>query len=210
MNNFNTNNSFMQNIRPQQLFNYDQNSSFNLGYNNSFPSNILNNSYLGMNDINNSFKRNNNYSINIEDLLVLEEKLSEIRITLNKSKIMHNECFEFWNYYYNCSLYCQLEKLFTNVYESNKVHLSINYLLMSIMICYDFSFDIKILNNSFSVCDELLKLNHQNLISIFEHILTKISSDSRDNIWVYKLNSLVNSSKNFVFNEKYSKINKEL
>ena len=208
MNNFNTNNSFMQNIRPQQLFNYDQNSSFNLGYNNSFPSNILNNSYLGMNDINNSFKRNNNYSINIEDLLVLEEKLSEIRITLNKSKIMHNECFEFWNYYYNCSLYCQLEKLFTNVYESNKVHLSINYLLMSIMICYDFSFDIKILNNSFSVCDELLKLNHQNLISIFEHILTKISSDSRDNIWVYKLNSLVNSSKNFVFNEKYSKINK--
>ena len=48
------------------------------------------------------------------------------------------------------------------------------------MICYDFSFDMTILNNAYSVLDELLKLNHQNLIIIFEHILSKISSDSRD------------------------------
>ncbi len=75
------------------------------------------------------------------------------------------------------------------------------------MICYDFSFDINILNNAYSVLDELLKLNHQNLIIIFEHILTKISSDSRDNIWVFKLHGLVNSSKNSLHNDKYSSIN---
>ena len=78
---------------------------------------------------------------------------------------------------------------------------------MSIMICYDFSFDIKIINNSYSILDELLKLNHQNLIIIFEHILTKISSDSRDNIWVFRLNTIVNSSKNSKYNDKYSTIN---
>ena len=209
MNNFNTNNSFMQNMRSQQLINYDQNSSFNYGYNNSFGSNILNNSIFAFNSLNNnSFQRNNYYSsINIEDLLILEEKLSEIITTLNKTKITYNECFEFWNYYYNCSLYCRLEKLFTNMYESNNVQLSINYLLMSIMICYDFSFDMNILNNAYSTLDELLKLNHQNLIIIFEHILTKISSDSRDNIWVFKLHGIVNSSKNSGHRDKYSTIN---
>ena len=203
INNFNTNSSLIQNMRSQQLMNFDPNSSFSLGYNN-----ILNNSFLGINNINNSFQRNNGCSsINIEDLLILEEKLSEIIITLNKTKIVYNECFEFWNYYYNCSLYGRLEKLFTNIYESNNVQLSINYLLMTIMICYDFSFDMNILNNSFSTLDELLKLNHQNLIIIFEHILTKISSDSRDNIWVFKLHGIVNTSKNSMYNDKYSTIN---
>ena len=33
---------------------------------------------------------------------------------------------------------------------------------------------------------ELLKLYHQNLIIIFEHIFTKINADSTDNIWVFK------------------------
>jgi Dullard-like phosphatase family protein len=211
INNFNTNNSILNNMRHQQLLNYEPNSSFSYGYNNALASNLLNNSFLGINNLNNnSFQRSNDYSyssINIEDLLVLEEKLSEIIITLNKTKIVYNECFEFWNYYYNCSLYGCLEKLFTNIYESNNVKLSINYLLMSIIICYDFSFDMNIINNAYSVLDELLKLNHQNLIIIFEHILTKVSSDSRDNIWVFKLHGIVNSSKNSIRNNKFSSIN---
>ena len=206
--NYNTNNSLIQNMRHQQILNYEQNNSFNYGYNNPITSNIINNSFLGVNNLNNSFQRSNDYSsINIEDLLVLEEKLSEIIITLNKTKIVYNECFEFWNYYYNCSLYGCLEKLFTNIYESNNVQLSINYLLMSIIICYDFSFDMNVLNDAYSVLDELLKLNHQNLIIIFEHILTKVSSDSRDNIWVFKLHGIVNTSKNSIRNNKFSSVN---
>ena len=211
INNFNTNNAILNNMRHQQLLNYEPNSSFSYGYNNALASNLLNNSFLGINNLNNnSFQRSNDYSyssINIEDLLVLEEKLSEIIITLNKTKIVYNECFEFWNYYYNCSLYGCLEKLFTNIYESNNVKMSINYLLMSIIICYDFSFDMNIINNAYSVLDELLKLNHQNLIIIFEHILTKVSSDSRDNVWVFKLHGIVNSSKNSIRNNKFSSIN---
>ena len=36
-----------------------------------------------------------NSSINIEDLLVLDEKFSDINIALNKTKVMNNECLEF-------------------------------------------------------------------------------------------------------------------
>jgi len=66
---------------------------------------------------------------------------------------------------------------------------------------------MSILNNAYSVLDELLKLNHQNLIIIFEHILSKISSDSRDNVWVFKLHGIVNSSKNSIYNNEFSSIN---
>ena len=227
--NINNNSSFYD-MRQAQLSPYELNSSYNFGYNNpiaNFPpntpvgvamsQNMLNNNYFGMN---NSFQRrvqnynaNNNgnfvnlfnkfnsSSINIEDLLILEEKLSEITTSLNKVKIMYNECFEFWNYYYNCSLYGSLEKLFTNVLDSNNILICINYILMSVLICYDCSFDIDVLNNVYSVLKELLNLSHKNLMLIYEHILSKISNDSIENVWVIKLLNIVNSSKNTDMND---------
>ena len=220
--NTNNNNSFFD-LRQPQINPYDLNSSYNIGYNNpltNYPnnqvnlSNLLSNNFLGLNNnlqrgISN-YNPGNNFqniftkkssSINIEDLLVLEEKLSEISIALNKTKIINNECFEFWNYYYNCSLYGSLEKLFTNVLDSNNVQISINYILMSLLICYDCSFDVEVLNNVYSVLKDLLNLNHKNLMLIYEHILSKISTESRDNIWVLKLLNIVNSSKNSDFND---------
>ena len=39
---------------------------------------------------------------------------------------MENECFEYWNYYYNSSICSQIEKIFTNQLDSNVVRISIN------------------------------------------------------------------------------------
>ena len=136
-------------------------------------------------------------SINIEDLLVLEEKYRDIIIALKRNKQMHNECFEFWNYYYNCSLYGHLEKLFKLPEDSLNVQISIKLMLISIMICYDYSYEIDILNGDFSILEDILSFNHQNLIIIFEHILSKISSESKSNIWVHKLRNLID-----IFNKK--------
>ena len=188
--------NFTRNNFPQMsLFNFNNTTTnYNICYNN-----INNNNYVGIN--------NKTYSsLNIEDLLILEEKLNEIIKSLNNTKMIHNECFEFWNYYFNCSLYCKLEKLFTNIYESNEIRISINYLLMTILICYDYSFNINIINSSFQIFDSILKLNRENLIFIYQYILTKISIDSRDNIWVFKLNDLVKSNINININE-YSQLN---
>ena len=187
---------YTRNNFPQMsLFNFNNTTTnYNICYNNR-----NNNNFVGIN--------NKTYSsLNVEDLLVLEEKLYEIIKSLNNTKMIHNECFEFWNYYFNCSLYCKLEKLFTNVYESNEVRININCLLMTILICYDYSFNINIINNSFQIFDSMLKLNRENLLLIFQYILTKISTDSRDNIWVFKLNDLVKSNININPNE-YPKLN---
>ena len=230
---FNMNNNSLLTLNQNRINPYDLNSSYNIGYNNPLSnyqnsqvnlSELLSTNYLGLNtnipniprdlinynlggvgNLQNLFMKKNS-SINIADLLVLDEKFSEIFTALNKTKIMNNECFEFWNYYYNCSLYGSLEKLFTNVMDSNNVQISINYILMSVLICYDCSFDIETLNSVFSVLKDLLNLNHKNLMLIYEHILSKISTESRENIWVLKLLNIVNSSKNSDLND-YNTLN---
>ncbi len=64
------------------------------------------------------------------------------------------------------------------------------------MLCYEFSFESEVLNNEYSVLEDILKLNRKNLIIIYEHILTKVSSESKNNLWVVKLSHLVNSFNN--------------
>ena len=178
------------------IYNNKYNSIYSINKNNIINNNKYNtNFYINNNeqDINTITK---NKSINIEDLLILEEKMSEIIYSLNKNGIMHYECFEFWNYYYNCSLFGQLEKLFKQPNEQKNVKISLNHLLISIMICYDYSYEIEIFKGDYSILDEILKLAHKILMNIYEHILNKISSESKSNIWVLKLKDLINNFNN--------------
>ena len=53
-----------------------------------------------------------------------------------------------------------LEKLFTYQNDIENVQIGVNHILMSVMICYDFSFEIKILNGEFSNLENILNLSH--------------------------------------------------
>ena len=53
---------------------------------------------------------NNNININIEDLLILEEKLNEIIYFLKSIKNANNQCLDFWNFFVYSSLN-KLEKI---------------------------------------------------------------------------------------------------
>ena len=153
--------------------------------------NILN---MFNNNDNNNLNNTNVSLMNFEDLIILQEYLKQLIISLSKSKSIENECFELWNYYCNSSIYGQLEKLFKNSFESNEIKISINYFLMSIMTCYDYSFELNILNNTYITLGEILQLNYKNLMAICEHILNKTSNESLTNIWVMKLSAIVKES----------------
>ena len=186
----------LNSIPPQHELSYKNiNCIYNNKYNNQYQNaDIYNNSSdINMNLNINKPKKTKNTSINIEDLLVLEEKLNEINISLKRNGYMHYECFEFWNYYYNCSLFGKLEKLFKTQNDKINVQISIYHILLTIMICYDYSYEINILNDDYSTLEDLLKLDHKILMIIYEHILSKISSESKSNIWVYKLRNLLNN-----------------
>ena len=187
---------FHNNINQTNLINLFNNNYLNFNTIQNKASSFISNNY-NLNDSLFYFPNNQNISpsINIEDIIILQEKLKDIIIALNKTKTMANECFEFWNYYYNCSIYCKLEKLFPNPIESNIIRISINYELLSIMICYDYSFEPEILTKSFSILLNLMKMNYKNLIIICDYISSKISNENKNNIWVQKLKNIINSYK---------------
>ena len=190
---YNNNNSYSNNNLNTIYNNNTNNSSFNGNNNNSF--NSYNSTTTYSTNTNNTNYYNNNNSINLEDLMVLEEKLTEIISALNTNKFMSNECFEYWNYFYNCSLFRKLEKLFLSQSDSLIVTHSINYKLLTILICYDISYDTSLLSKVFILIKAILNLNHKNLMIICEYILSKVSKESMNNSWVYKLRELINGQK---------------
>ena len=164
----------------------------NTNYNNNFYN--TNNNIKDNQMINN--QKANSMLFNLEDLMVLEERLNDITFSLESNKNIERQCFNFWNYYYNCSLYQILEKIFPNEEDSNLIRLSINYELMSIMICYEFSFEIDLIDEDLSLTLlELIYFNHDNLMIICEYILTKIAPENKGNLWALKLQEIVNNAK---------------
>ena len=80
--------------------------------------------------------------INIEDLLILEEKFSDVLTSVKSRHNTPNECFELLNSYQQSSVYNNFENYFNSIESKNIVHSSIMYLIYDVIICYHFSFDI--------------------------------------------------------------------
>ena len=183
---------------------YNQNNNLSQRYyiyNNNNSNEYINNyNEIISTETNNNTNRNISISINIEDLMIFEEKFSEILYFIKNGKEARNQCFDFWNYFYNCSLFERIEKIFKTENNIEIAKLSINLNLISVMICYEFSYDFNILNKSNHLLLEILELCHRNIMIICENILAKIIPENQKNIWVLKLNNLVQKSKNYSSN----------
>ena len=135
-----------------------------------------------------------NFSTKFQDLLILEEKLCDIILGLKKDKKADNQSLDFLIFYFTFSVYKQLEKIFKNDIDEEIVRLSLNYELISILLCYKFSINNEIIDISPFI--EILQLCHINLINIYEELLNQfIKENKKSNIWIEKLNEIVNFSK---------------
>ena len=144
---------------------------------------------------------NKGVKIDIEDLIVLEERLNEIIYFLKSFKNVKNQCYDFWNFLFYSSLK-KLEKVFTNKRATDIIKLSINLELLSMMLCYEFSFDEAIINKTYILLLEILEINHNSLILISEDILYQTYQDNPKNRWIQILNKIVSNYKNE--SQKYS------
>ena len=217
-NNINAN-SFCKSKKGNLYTKYDSdyiystiNSNNNNNNNSNKVTNIYNYSYKANNknlhqnnyDIKNNYMTNitkNNFQINLydlkyEDLLILEDKLINIITLLDDDKSIYNECFDYWNFFFNCSLYENINKIIQNCDDENKnlMKISINSNLMSIILSYDTAFDSEKLDKIRPLLLEMLELCHKLLINTYEFILNLIKNNN-SNIWIKKLYHLINSSK---------------
>ena len=133
--------------------------------------------------------------IKYEDLLVLEDKLMNVMMSLNNEKLIFNECFDYWNYFFNSSLCENINRILStfDLEKKNLIKISLNYNLMSIILSYDTSFESGKLDKIRPLLLEMLELCHKLLITTYEFILDTTKNDS--NIWVKKLYHLIISSK---------------
>ena len=204
-NNINTNNNF---YRKQSSLLDKYRSNFNIkNLNNSINFyNIHNNKsriFDEMNfNISNIYERTEKF-INIEDLLILEEKFNEV---LRSVKLKHNtpnECFELLNSYQQSSLYNNFVNYFRDAFSKEIIHTSILYLIYNIIICYHFSFDYSFFNTCYQYLESILEINYKSYLLLCQLILLKITSNAKDNIWVDKLRQMLkNKLKHIELNNK--------
>ncbi len=150
--------------------------------------------FTNNNNINNRYDNFNNEKkdsfVNIEDLLLLEEKYVDI-IQKIKTNDVSNECFEFLNFYFNSSLNNSFENYFKTPESKNIVHMSLVYVIYNIIFSYNISFD----ENFFIICEDilskLLKYHHNSYLIICEYINSKISSSEIGNLWVKRLSKKI-------------------
>ena len=129
--------------------------------------------------------------INIEDLLILEEKFSEVLVSVISKHNTSNACFELLNSYQQSSLYDNFENYFRDISSKSIVHSAIMYLIYNVIICYHFSFDIPFFDTCYQYLESLLDINHKSYLLLCDLISLKISTSSKGNIWVDKLVQMI-------------------
>ena len=209
------NNNKIINFQNKQKENiYSNNININTNYNK-----IYINNKIYKNQINNNIKNNNNFNIKsnrsisseqilylsmIEHFIVLEDKLNEITISLNNEKLTSNYSMGFWNYFYSSIFFLKEKSILKETADFENIKISINYILFSVMICYDFSFESNKLINIYLSLFEILDINHKNIILMLEYITKKILPSNRNDIWVVKSFNLIN---NFKLSDDYNSSN---
>ena len=139
--------------------------------------------------------------INLQDLLIIEEKLRDILYAFRSSKSIKNECFEWWNYFYHCTLHINLEQIFKDVHSKSIMQRCIKVQLLTLLISYDSSIDKCLFSKVDEVLYSMLQCNHFNWGTICEYILSKIAiGNYNNNPWVEKLRSIVIKNQNKIQN----------
>ena len=149
---------------------------------------VLKNNFKNIN-----FQKNNeekNTIFNIEEILMLEEKLSSLINCLVDCNPCTEECFEFLNFYFTTKLSKNLNTYFANQDYLRIIKRAINLKLFSLILCYDISLNENIFLQYVVTLDKLFGYIHNILILLSEYFYNKII-ESNDNIWVKKLQNLI-------------------
>ena len=136
-------------------------------------------------------------TINFGELMIIGERLYDIYKSLINNKKVANQSFEFLNYYFNSNLKNDIENFILNS-ELKEAIYSINYILFFILVIYDYSFDVEIVENSFSLLQKIMLIITRIYIIFCGFIMDKINLDFKSNKWVSKLNNMINIIKNII------------
>lgn len=186
---FNTSDAMYDNLASR----FNINSTKNYNYNNNHHQLWNNQNYNNKAEIQKTSQKQD-FVINLEDLLMIEEKLYEISAVIKNCQVCYHECFDWWNLYFNCSLCGNFEHYFKD--EVNKQIIKDYAFMEMIAIClsYDACFDLEYYDSINYILKTLFDLLHQNFLIVCDYFLSKIAFESMENVWVRKLDELISSN----------------
>ena len=127
--------------------------------------------------------------LNIEEILMTEEKLSAVRSCISNGATCEEECFDWFNSYFNTALCNYIEKYFIKEEYINIIKIAMNLNIFSLMLCYDISYNQILFNELQYKLNEIMSYNHAIFILISKYLSNKIIDNK--NLWVNKLEQLV-------------------
>ena len=133
-------------------------------------------------------KKEKSAVLNIEELLMTEEKLSAVINCIQDCKPCAEECFEWMNSYIQSELIHNIEKFFIKEQFIKIIKISVNFNIFSLILCYVISLDENIFGQFSIYLLNIMKCNHKILILISKYFMNKILDR---NMWVDKLNQLI-------------------
>ena len=151
------------------------------------------------NQIKNNFKsikmiNNENNEIKFEEFVILEGKLKNIIDGIDKnSRIINKLCFDFLNNFNESSFLSIVEKLFENK-NLKIIKIYLKYLLFSIELLYNYTLNSPIEENDKFLIQEMFSLNLQNILHLYEYIISKVKSK---NPWADKVKTIIHNYKRF-------------
>ena len=126
--------------------------------------------------------------LNIEEILMTEEKLSAVISCIQNGATCEEECFDWFNSYYHTALSNNIEKYFIKDEYVKVIRRAVNLNVFSLMLCYDLSYSPGLFNQCQFKLNEIMNFNHMILILISKYLSNKIIDH---NLWVNKLEQLI-------------------
>ena len=171
--------------------------------------NFSNNRCLSSRNFNNNFdnrksiEKNNTTSnffhrdlcLNIEDLIMIEDKFNKLIKALNEENInfVNKICFEWWNYYFNCSFKGNCDYLFNEQRKKNLITHYNSLLLISMMLIYDLSLKSKIFCKIIEYMNKIVIINYQSYLNICLSLINRIKPEYLTSKWVDRLKEIIYS-----------------
>ena len=144
----------------------------------------------------NKIKEKTSTIIQLEDLIVLEEKIFNIVNSFEIESPHPSLCIEWWNFYSYTSFCGKFENFFNkekNNYEFQIAHETIILELLSIILIYEILRDSSITHSIFNLLKNLINEIYQNYLIVCNYILSSINIKTNTNIWINKLLNIISS-----------------
>ena len=142
---------------------------------------------------NNTKKEISTTIIRIEDLIVLEEKFSNILSNFKNIIQLKKFCIEWWTFYNYCSFYNCFENFFSDsqIKEKNISHEYSVLEFLSIIVVHEVLNDNKINQSTLNCLHKLIFCVNQNFLIVCDYIISILPIYSKKSSWVQKLNLIL-------------------